>query len=73
MQKLKQIKQMMLTEIGTSVVEIQRKLNVGYVEANNLIQKLSQKYNVVRENNTLRIKVYGVKNEVKRTRKRDNN
>ena len=56
MQKLKQIKQMMLTEIGTSVVEIQRKLNVGYVEANNLIQKLSQKYNVVRENNTLRIK-----------------
>ena len=65
MQKLKQIKQMMLTECGTSVVEIQRKLNVGYVEANKLIQELSQKYNVVCKNNTLRILQLRSKNEVK--------
>lgn len=43
MRKIKNIKQMLMTEKGTSVVEIQRRLSVGYKEAKSLLQKLEVK------------------------------
>lgn len=55
MRKITKIKRMLMTEKGTSVVEIQRKLSVGYKEAKSLLQKLSTKYNIVCDNHTYKI------------------
>ena len=55
MRKITKIKRMLMTEKGTSVVEIQRKLSVGYKEAKSLLQKLSRKYNIVYDNHTYKI------------------
>lgn len=43
MRKITKIKRMLMTEKGTSVVEIQRRLSVGYKEAKSILQKLEVK------------------------------
>ena len=40
------IKKMLLSENGASIPAIQRKLNIGFVEAKARIQKLSKRYNI---------------------------
>lgn len=50
------IKKMLLSENGASISAIQRKLNIGFVEAKARIQKLSKRYNIVYDSHTYKIK-----------------
>lgn len=50
------IKKMLLSENGTSISAIQRKLNIGFVEAKTRIKKLSKRYNIVYDSHTYKIK-----------------
>ena len=50
------IKKMLLSENGASIPAIQRKLNIGFVEAKTRIQKLSKRYNIVYDSHTYKIK-----------------
>ena len=50
------IKKMLLSENGASIPAIQRKLNIGFVEAKARIQKLSKRYNIVYDSHTYKIK-----------------
>ena len=50
------IKKMLLSENGASIPAIQRKLNIGFVEAQTRIQKLSKRYNIVYDSHTYNIK-----------------
>ena len=58
------IKKMLLSENGASIPAIQRKLNIGFVEAKARIQKLSKRYNIVYDSHTYKIK--GKKDNPKR-------
>lgn len=50
------IKKMLLSENGASISAIQRKLNIGFVEAKARIQKLSKRYNILYDSHTYKIK-----------------
>ena len=50
------IKKMLTSENGASISAIQRKLNIGFVEAKARIQKLSKRYNIVYDSHTYKIK-----------------
>ena len=50
------IKKMLTSENGASIPAIQRKLNIGFVEAKARIQKLSKRYNIVYDSHTYKIK-----------------
>lgn len=50
------IKKMLTSENGASIPAIQRKLNIGFVEAKARIQKLSKRYNILYDSHTYKIK-----------------